>query len=492
MKNSESQLYTVDDLRKIESFLINKGIGEKELMERAGAALLNNILRKWPNITRIAIFCGSGNNGGDGYVLAALAQKSGLLVDVCQIEPPASVMCKEVAKLMCLNNINICRSFEAAVKDAELIVDAMLGIGMKKLLRPSFFKPIDLINKSGKPVLAVDIPSGLVSDTGADGGSIVKSSLTVTFLGLKPGLFMNHGPDSSGDIKCELLAPNFLDARKSSFQLISKQWVDKHILPRPKLFHKGLAGRVGIIGGSKGMYGAAALAGLAALRSGAGLVLVGCQTESVSPIIAACPELMVKNLDELNLKEFIDQLDVLIVGPGLGTGSWSKTILKKLSGIEIPIVLDADALNILSEENIIFKDSVLTPHPKEASRLLGCSTNDIQKDRISSGVMISKKFKSVCLLKGTGSLIVDNRHMSLLCDRGNPGMSTAGMGDILSGTIGAYIGQGLSTYHASAVSMWLHATAGDLAARKKGPIGIIARDLLPYLQLLRNKRKTEI
>lgn len=254
------------------------------------------------------------------------------------------------------------------------------------------------------------------------------------------------------------------------------------LAPRPRDAHKGLFGHALIIGGDFGMAGAVRLAGEAALRVGAGLVSVATHPEHISIVSSTRPELMCHGAKQVrDLKKLLTRATVLVLGPGLGQSTWSRQLYKSSLATQHPKIVDADALNLLAKHPIHRDDWILTPHVGEAARLLACSTEKIQQDRAKAVLALQTKFGGVIVLKGAGTLIVDSTHKIAICEAGNPGMASGGMGDVLSGVIGGLVAQGLSLSDAACLGVCLHATAGDLAAQD-GERGLLASDLIPHLR----------
>jgi NAD(P)H-hydrate epimerase len=338
-------------------------------------------------------------------------------------------------------------------------------------------------------VLAVDIPSGLCADTGRVLGLAVQADLTVTYIGLKRGLFTLAAPDYTGAIEFNDLGvpPEVYRQVGCDSYRVELEALLERLPQRPATAHKGMYGSVLVIGGDYGMAGAAVLAAQAALRCGAGLVRVATRTEHVAALVARAPEAMPRGVrSRQELLPLVDAADVLVVGPGLGQSPWSEQLLQVAAASAKPMVLDADGLNLLVQGQAITErrrdNWVLTPHPGEAARLLECSTTEVQRDRFAAVRKLQKRYGGIVVLKGNGTLIASESQL-LLSDYGNPGMASGGMGDVLSGVIGALLAQQLPVWEAAALGVCLHGAAADIAAGD-GQRGLVASDLIPVMRTL--------
>ena len=488
MNSLPAQLYTAEQVRRIEQRVFSAGTAAGTLMHRAGLRAYRILREKWPGARRISIVCGPGNNGGDGYVIAALAAKAGLEAQLVQYGEPRSAGARDALTEAREAGAKLNPYHAGALGQSDVVVDALLGIGLSNEPRAPFTEIIAEINAVDAPCLSVDIPSGLLADSGAAAGSLIKANVTATFVGLKIGLFTGRGPDCAGEVLFDDLGVGESVRVEPHFaNRLSSRWV-RAVLPlREASFHKGQAGHLLLVGGGPGMAGAAWLAGAAALRCGAGRVTIACHPTSAAAIAAGSPELMVQSVSgPADLMGLLDQMDAIVVGPGLGCDAWGTALLALILDKADPSLLDADALNLLSLDRQPVGGSIVTPHPAEAARLLGQSTDNVTSDRPGAVRAISKALDTVCVLKGSGTLVCSDEDALLLCDRGNPGMASAGMGDLLSGVIGSLRAQGLSPLQAAGAGTWIHSAAADLAAPAGGPVGLIAGDLMPYLRLLRN------
>lgn len=494
-KDLPRNLYRADQVRALDQCAINEfDIPGFMLMQRAGKFAFDQLIRRWPDAKRISVWCGAGNNGGDGHIVAGLARQRGLSVQLVQIGEvdhltgDAALACQWAKGC----GVVFTPYTEAVEIRGDVIVDALLGTGLHEQLRSPLDSAIAHINSGGVPVLAVDIPSGLNSDSGVIMGDAIRAELTTTFIGLKRGMLTAKGPSCCGDIVFDNLGvPDKVYERVTAQAVrFGGENLRAAFPPRQRDAHKGLFGHVLIVGGNTGFGGAAIMAAQAAGRTGAGLVSVVTRAEHVPAILARCPEVMahgVNNADELNA--LLQGKDVVVVGPGLGQDSWAQQLLKQVLETDLPLVIDADALNLLatmggSQDQ---RDNwIMTPHPGEAARLLQCTVAAIQADRFAAVQLLQQCYGGVALLKGNGTLVAGAPELPvILCVGGNPGMASGGMGDILSGVLGALLAQGYELRIAAQLGAVLHAQAADLAA-EAGERGLLATDLLPYLQHLVN------
>ena len=479
-------VYAAAQLRAMDRHAIETdGIPGYTLMQRAGDAALSALRRAWPGACRLTVVCGAGNNGGDGYVLARLARAAGLQVNVCALVDPrrlggdaARAHADFVAAGGCHAGFT-----SAGLTGIDVIVDALLGTGIDRPVDGALRDCIEAINTSGLPVLALDLPSGLDADTGLVHGAAIAATRTITFVALKTGQFLGEAPDHVGVLEfAGLDVPESARTAQTPVLLRLQASLLADALPRRRRSaHKGDHGRVLIVGGLA-MPGAAGLAGAAALRAGAGLVTVATQAQSTAPIVAGRPELIcVAPKSAAGLKTLLDAADAVAIGPGLGRGRRARRFFDAALAGDKPLVLDADALNVLAERPRKRSNWILTPHPGEAARLLGVDTASIQRDRLGSLRAITERYGGVCVLKGAGTLVAAGAATAWVCDRGNPGMATAGSGDVLTGIIAALIAGGCDPLRAAAAGVFLHACAGDRAATA-GERGLVAGDLIDELR----------
>lgn len=476
-------LYSTAQVRSLDAQAIEvQGIPGYTLMKRAGEAALRYLRTRWPMAHRIVVVCGGGNNGGDGYVLARFAQAAGLTVTALAAIPADQLRGDaRQAYEDWKSRGGTVRSFSPELlSEGEVIVDALLGTGLRGGVREDLARVIRHINSVGRPVFAIDVPSGLDSDAGIPLGETVRADCTVTFVGLKTGLFIGDGPEFAGTVffdDLELSPPSSVDFKPRLERIVDAE-IQRALPRRRRAAHKGDFGRVLIVGSGTGMPGATRLAGEACLRVGAGLVTVAVAPENVPAIAAGRPELICQPLTGENvLAEAIERADVIAIGPGLGRTAWARTALEVVLRSEKPLVVDADALNLIAEAGTRPRENwILTPHPGEAGRLLGIRTDDIQRDRLGSLDRLLERYHGTVVLKGAGTLVGTAGRTPALCERGNPGMASAGTGDVLTGAISGVLAQCHDTWLAARVGVLVHAMAGDAAART-GERGLLASDV---------------
>lgn len=462
------------------------GISGYELMRRAATAALNSLRRRWPEASHIAIHCGPGNNGGDGFQLGVLAREAGLQVEIVCLSDAAHGEAAQARRAWEAGDGSTRRwDADALLPQADVHVDAIYGIGLNRAPDQTVARLIDLINASGKPVLALDVPSGLNADNGCCPGAAIRAELTVSFIAGKRGLHTGRAADHVGIV--ELATLGVPDTVYASVPSDARLLVASSLPPRTRHANKGNYGHVLVIGGDHGMTGAVRLSGEAALRAGAGLVSVATRADHVMALNAARPELMVHAVDgPQSLQPLFDRANVLALGPGLAQAAWGHALWLTAIEAEQALVLDADGLNLLAKESRKFTaPTVLTPHPGEAARLLALSIAEIEQDRYAAVRELARRYNAVVVLKGAGSLVADPAGRVAVCPWGNPGMASGGMGDLLTGIIAALLAQGCDAWDAACLGAGLHARAGDMAARQ-GERGLLASDLLAPLRLLGN------
>jgi ADP-dependent NAD(P)H-hydrate dehydratase / NAD(P)H-hydrate epimerase len=484
------ELYAAASVCKLEAGTIASGISGYALMQRAGTAALKTLRECWPQARAVAFVCGRGNNGGDGMVMARLAHGAGIEVRVLMVGSAEGLKGEAAEALRDLRaaGLNLEASTTQALTNADVIVDALLGLGVRAPLSDEAAKVISAINSSGRPVLAMDLPSGLDPDSGL-ALPAVRARATISFIALKQGLFMGDGPGYAGEIFFDALHAGSKIAPAVNPAMIRMTDADLGAcLPRrPRSSHKGLFGRVLIVGGGTGMPGAVRLAAEAALRTGAGLVSVASLPEHQATVVGARPELMFRGIgDARELAKILQDFDVVAIGPGLGKTPWSRSVLKTLFASRPQgqgLVVDADALNLLAEGEgpQSCEDWILTPHPGEAARLLNSTTAVVQQDRSAALKSLCERRGGVVVLKGASTLVGKTGGIARVCERGNPGMAVAGMGDVLTGCIAGLLAQHGQAFAAAAAGVWLHATAGDLCAAN-GLRGVLALDVATRLR----------
>lgn len=483
-----NEVYTGAQVRKLDRTAIEVfGIPSYELMCRAGQDALDCLKRHWPTASELSIVCGAGNNAGDGYVLARLATAVGLSVRVLSIVPADRLKGDALQAYEDFTAAGgVAEAFEAAQPLAgEVIVDALLGTGLDRVVEGRFAEAIGAINAAHAPVLALDIPSGLHADTGLPLGVAVSANVTITFVGLKQGLYLGEGMDHCGWLAfAGLGVPAQAHAEISPpLRRLDATCISAALPPRRRSAHKGVHGSVLLVGGAPGMSGAIRLAAEAALRAGAGLVRVASHADSAAVVTAGRPEIMCYSVaGGSDLAPLVAQSDAIVLGPGLGRSDWARALWKASLAAGLPLVIDADGLNELADAPEKRDNWILTPHPGEAGRLLGTDSSTVQADRLTAVGDLAARYGGVAVLKGAGSLIAAAQEPCVsVCDRGNPGMASAGMGDVLSGVLGALLVQGASLRAAAEVGVYIHASAGDEAGGS-GERGLIAGDLMPFIR----------
>ena len=488
------RLYDAAGTRALDRAAIEAcGIPGFDLMQSAGQAVFALLHRRWPQARRVRVVCGRGNNGGDGFVVAALARRAGMQVDLRLVGDPRGIggdaaRARELARGTGLE----ARPWMDTSAACDVIVDALLGTGLDRPVAGTAAAAIRAMNASSAPVLAVDVPSGLDASTGASLGDTVRAAATLTFIGCKQGLLTGQGPAFAGDIEFDDLG-----VPMSCYAAVpSASWrVDYAALAgtfgrRSRAAHKGDFGHVLIVGGAPGFAGAARLAAEAAGRCGAGLVSVATHPATVASINAERAELMCHGVESPSrLQALAARADVLVVGPGLGQDEWGMRLFAAVRELPGPKVVDADALNLLAADPEMMEDCILTPHPGEAARLLGTTTAAINRDRFEAAAGIAARYGSNVVLKGAGTLIttVGKTRVTRVLSGGNPGMATGGMGDVLSGVAGALIAQAWPPFEAAVAAAALHAEAADRAAAAQGERGLLAGDLLRHLRRAINR-----
>jgi len=483
----QTALYATAQVRALDQAAIAGGMAGIELMERAAHAALDVLRRRWPQAQTLCVVCGPGNNGGDGFLLAALACMAGMRAHVIATGEH-STGDAALARELCVREGGQVVHASASLPDADVYVDALFGSGLNRAPSGDAAKLIAALKAQSRPVLALDVPSGLDSDTGVAFDPCVRAAATVCFVGWKRGLFTAQGADQCGErslATLEIPAHAYAQAQPDATLLAPRA-----LPPRPRDNHKGRQGHVLAIGGDLGAGGAARLCGEAAARVGAGLVSIATREANVGAILSARPELMPQGVHvPRNLEPLLARASVLAVGPGLGQDEWGRGLWNAALDAGKPLVLDADGLNMLAAAapRALPSACVLTPHPGEAARLLGIATAEIQADRFKAARALAQKYRAVVVLKGAGSLIAGPDGQMTVCPWGNPGMASGGMGDVLTGVIAGLLAQDLGAWDAACLGVGLHARAGDLAARA-GERGLLASDLFPYLRALVNGR----
>ncbi|WP_069384211.1 bifunctional ADP-dependent NAD(P)H-hydrate dehydratase/NAD(P)H-hydrate epimerase [Halomonas caseinilytica] len=490
-------LYRAEQVRELDRRVIASGVAGFALMQRAAASAWRYLRETWPEVRHLSVLCGGGNNGGDGHVLAALAAAEGLSVQRILLKPVEALEgdARRAAEMADAVGVGRQPWQEGMVLTGELVVDAVLGTGLSGEVRGVSRSAIAAINACGKPVMAIDIPSGLHADTGAELGEAVHASRTVTFIGDKLGLHTGRGPARTGGVAVfDLAAPRAaFDGMTPAAWRLDRSLIAALLPPRERDAHKGAMGHALILGGAPGMGGAGLLAAEACARLGAGKVSLATDPAHVAASLIRRPEVMahgVRGLAELG--ELPGAADVLVVGPGLGKSSWGQAMLQSALAAGKPLVVDADGLNLLAERFAGQRrdDWILTPHPGEAARLLGIATAEVEADRPAAVLALQQRLGGVVVLKGAGSLVAGPGGLAV-CPYGNPGMASGGMGDALSGMLGGLVAQGFPLETAARLGVLVHALAADMAARQGGERGLLAGDLASCARILVNPTMDE-
>ncbi len=487
------------------------GVPGHVLMERAGTGVVTAMEEMFGPMKGkiVTIFCGKGNNGGDGFVVARLLRRKHVNVQVCllaqvrDLKGDAKLMYHRAGKGAGRSHVMRAPSpdrMRHLTRQSHLLVDALLGTGTSAPITGVYNEAIHTMNASGLPVIAVDLPSGIHADTGATLGPAVHASLTVTFGNPKLGLFLGEGIDHAGHVRSvDIGIPDrYVEAMRIPVALLTPDAIRRWLPTRRASSHKGTFGHTGIIAGASGTNGAAALAATAALRSGSGLVTVATPASVQASLTASVMEAMTLPLPETRdhtlsrralsrLHTFVQSRSAIGMGPGLSTHAETADVVRTLiAQCDRPSVIDADALNALIGHTHILRacpvPPVLTPHPGEMARLLGAATTDtVTRNRLKVAQDFACTHSSVVVLKGARTIIAHPHGHTSISPTGNPGMATAGTGDILTGVIAGLLAQGLAPWEAAQSGVYLHGLAGDLAAEEYGYAGLMAGDLLQYL-----------
>jgi hydroxyethylthiazole kinase-like uncharacterized protein yjeF len=484
----QDALYNTKSVRELDRLAIQQmAIPSIVLMKRAARAAFDELLDAWGKPSLITVFCGSGNNAGDGYIVAALAAEKGFATRVVELAVIEKLSTDAALARDYSEKAGVAlQAFDAEIELYDgVIVDALLGTGFQNPMREQYADAINCINNASLPTLSIDLPSGLCSDTGSAADVAVKADISVTFIAAKQGMFSGRGPALCGEIIYHSLNidEQLFEQQPCSAELMNLDDLLEQYPDPDADAYKNQFGHAMVIGGDHGYGGAALMAAETALRTGAGLVSVATRPEHVTAILARQPEIMVSGIiSGQELEPLLDKPTVLVVGPGLGRSPWSEQLLQKAVGTGLPMVMDADALNIIAEGRVVPKPDgsrwIMTPHPAEAARLLNMTVAEVQADRFSAVRKLQKKFNAVVLLKGAGTLIaIADNDKIMVCPYGNPSMATAGMGDMLSGIIGGLLAQGLELSQAAQLGCCLHSAAADIAVEERGARGLVATDI---------------
>ncbi|WHZ27277.1 MAG: NAD(P)H-hydrate epimerase/ADP-dependent (S)-NAD(P)H-hydrate dehydratase [Nitrospira sp.] len=494
------------------------------LMGRAGSGVVSCLEQRLGPVRgkTVTVVCGKGNNGGDGFVAARLLRRRHadvrvlVLAPISELSRDAAMMYRQFVRSAGKSSVYLYTSkaqAQALFQDSDILIDALLGTGLSSSVTGHYAETIDSINEIARPVVAVDLPSGLHADTGTILGRAVRASLTVSFGLPKLGLYQNDGINLAGEVAIvDIGIPQaYLDAIESRATLMTQHVVRAALPERQPSSHKGTYGHAGIIAGSVGKTGAAAMAARAALRVGAGLVTVAIPTSVNDVLEAKLLEAMTAPMPETKARTFartaLDRLvafmaarTAIAIGPGLSTHPETVELVQALTKqLDRPAVLDADALNALTGRTALLASCkiqpIITPHPGEMARLEADSTSQtVNSDRIGTASRFARERGLFVVLKGARTVVARPDGAVAICPTGNPGMATAGTGDVLTGMIVGLLAQGMPSWEAACAATYLHGVAGDLAAAKKGQAGMISADVIeeiPYaLKLIQQAPST--
>jgi hydroxyethylthiazole kinase-like uncharacterized protein yjeF len=497
VEHTSLALYSAHDVKLIErKACALSGIALYELMQRAGLAAWQLIQIHYPQAERITVLAGSGNNAGDGFIVAWHAHQAGKQVQILtarenpQYKGDAAIAFDQLAD----TDIAISPFTEDKLSTTDLLVDGLLGTGLSGPLRDSYLAVINTVNRwhdhTGNAVFSLDIPSGLNAETGTVSPTAIQSDRCLSFIDLKPGMVTGMAREY-----CPVWSVDALDvtpeAREDftpSAHVDDANALIHHLPRRAATSHKGNHGRLLLIGGDDGYGGAILMAAQAAARIGVGRFTIVTRDNHIAPFLTQLPEAMIRSVDTPNSAEFqqlLQQSDAIVIGPGLGQREWGRELLSATLSVNCPMIIDADGLNLLAEHKQQKPNWVLTPHPGEAGRLLAKSVADVENNRYQTISELQANYAGTIILKGAGTLIANSDHTTVCID-GNPGMATAGMGDVLSGIVGSLMAQGLEPNLAARTAVALHAKAADIAAQQ-GEKGLLATDLLGPLRQLVNE-----
>lgn len=490
MTQQHKLIYTKEQVRDYEGEAAKLcGVNLFTLMERAG----EGVYKQWQpfNACHTLIVAGNGNNAGDAYITARLIKQAGKKVTLCSADTDKALQgdAHKAQQLWLESGGQVNEFTDELLNSCDCVIDGLLGTGLNTNVRERYSTIIKAINTSGKPVLSIDIPSGIDANTGAILGEAIEATKTITFVGIKQGLTTGTGKQYCGQLILDDLGVSneFTKLATPTAELVNIDSFEP-LGERALNSHKGNHGKLLCVGGNEGTAGAIRLSSEAALRAGAGMVKVYTHPRSIMPVSIGRPELMVTSD---NLNKALKWASCVVLGPGLGQNEWAQQTFDEVMHYcqenNTPLVIDADALNLLAKNasSYTLQQSVLTPHPGEASRLLSTHTADIEANRFASVRMCARRYNTTCILKGAGSLI-DNAKNTWVCENGNAALAVGGSGDVLTGIIGALLAQGLSIDEASRYGVTLHARAGEIAAREQGQRGMLPSDLFQIVRSLIN------
>lgn len=510
------KVVTGKEMQELDKVVIQElGVPAEVLMERAGLGVAENIYKYFPleKYFKVLVICGPGNNGGDGFVCARHLWDMGYKVKVVLLSEEEKYKGEALTNLKILKKLGFTLEKVSELKQLEeilfkekpqILVDAIFGTGLKREVTGFLAEVIEFINKNKEAykVVAIDISSGICSETGQILGCAIKADLTVTFELIKIGHLFYPGKEYTGVLEVVKIGfpSEVIEKRAPQREYLDWKWAKKVFKPRTGYTHKGTFGHVLILAGSRGKSGAGILSALGALRGGAGLVTLA-STKTLQKIYSTIlPEILTAGLEEEltgeisfnSLEEFLRICEgkrVLVIGPGLGLTSGVKKFLKELlKKIELPLVIDADALTLLSENPEVLKNykgiKILTPHPGEAQRFLKISTKEILSNRLKVTEELVNLTDSIVVLKGPHSIVMSPDGRTGINSIDEPGLAQGGMGDILSGLIGAFLAQGYEPFLATCLAVFLHGEAGKKLHQEYGPFGFTATEVGNFIPKL--------
>ena len=479
--------YLPSDIYKLEKQLTHTKYTQDELISMASNSVANFILSNFPDKKHVLIFCGKGSNAADGFVLANILSNNYKVTIVKvfsadELSSTASIALRELNPNVNLSDLN-----QDLDDDYDLLVDAILGIGARAGLAPNIDNGINKINNLKLPTIAIDIPSGIDASAGTSLGNFVKANFTITFFAPKVGLVLADGRDATG----EIIISSMIDSLSLQPALISYEYKDvKNLLPtRNNNSHKGDYPSILIVAGGDGYLGALLLCIRTVIKMGAGLVYVVTEDNNIKSALELYPTIIITSYANTSLVDsYIDKSTVCLLGPGITNESWAKAILDTVIEKQKRVVIDAGCLRML-RGNVNVNNSILTPHPGEAAALLASTSSSIQENRLGSIIKIVNNYNSVCILKGSGSIIHSpDNDVPILCNYGNPGLASAGMGDILAAMVAVMYGYLSDQLDAAYIATYMHSYAADSIAKDEGCIGIEASVLIEKVHQLINKK----
>lgn len=478
-------VFTAATIKTLEEKTLARAIDQDILVKQAGTILAQQLQTLWPQAQRVAIFCGSGNNGADGYSLALVLRRLGLEVKLVALgQERKGTKSMQRMRAACVAEGLYFGSIENALEQVDVVVDAMLGNGARaSILAEEYVSAIHQINAASLPVLAVDLPTGVHGETGVVHEPAIQASCTVAFIGYRLGHCTGVAAHYCGQVFLADLGVEVAQAPRQALRVMAQQ--DRLLAERPVHSHKGSQGHLLVIGGDMGMGGAALLAASAALHAGAGKVTVLTRAEHVGGFLARQPELMVVAINQgEDIASWLLQADAVVLGPGLGRNVWGQYLFEHTIAADKPLLCDADGIYWCQQQGFVPRktSTVFTPHPGEAASLLGVNSSWVQQHRLSATEQLVNKLAATVVLKGNGTLVSRAQAEPLVLNCGNPGMAVAGMGDVLSGIIGALLCQGFSAEIAAFWGAWWHGYTADKLALRRGQVGLLPTDVIVALR----------